>query len=480
MGISSEKAGDANPRIFLINPPSYGTGKEKHFERPEHPRIALAYLAAYLKKEGFRYRVIDAKFEGKDEKYIIQEIKKTLPFFAGITAMTPEIEDAAILARNIKSEAPEINIILGGPHITALPVETLQEYPWIDLGLVGEGEISLNELMKRSKSQDSLSFIPGLVYRRNGQICFNSQRQYIHDLDQIPFPDWDSFLPARAYPILSSRGCPYKCNFCMRISGQRLRKRSPENVLEEIDYLINSFSPKKLTFHDETFGLDKKWTHQILDGMIEREFNKKIRWEATTRVDMADYDLFVKMKKANCSFLGFGIESGNPEILKQTKKKITLEQAERAVELARKARLSIGSMFIIGHPNETREAIKDTINFAAKLDTDMTACGIMVPYPGTEIAEMVKQGQGNYRLLSSEWKDFNKQVGNALELRDIPRKDLEYFQLRHYLKFYLMKFRFRKLKAMSNFLGFKNILPGVLMIIRHFLKRKLSQEKKEQ
>lgn len=468
--------GEKKPQVILLNPPKINTHAEKHFEKPEHPRIALAYLAAFMKKENITYRVIDGKFEGLDNQSIIKMIHNFLPPFVGITAMTPEIIEAAHLAKQIKESIPGIKIIIGGPHATALPIKTLEEFPCFDFAIIGEGELTLSELIKKTLNNQSIKDIPGIVYRDNGNIRCNSNWKLIHNLDDIPLPDWDSFPAARSYPILTSRGCPFQCNFCMRVSGMKLRKRSPGNVIKEIEYLVKNFQPNKLTFHDETFGLNKEWTHQILDMMIEKKFHKKLRWEATTRVDVADYELYVKMKKANCSFLGFGIESGNREILEQTKKKITLEQAENAVKLAKKARLSTGSMFIMGHPNETREAINDTINFAAKLNTDMTACGIMVPYPGTEIAEIVKRGEGNYRVISADWKDFNKQIGNALELEDIPRKDLEYFQLKLYLKFYLFHFRFRKLKAMANFLGFKNILPGILLILRNFFKRILSKK----
>ena len=465
------------PQVILINPPPIGAQAEKHFQKPEHPRIALAYLAAYLKKENIPCRVIDGKFEGMDNQSIIKTIRHYLPPFVGITAMTPEIIEAAHLAKQIKESIPEIKIIIGGPHATALPIKTLEEFPCFDFAIVGEGEISLSQLIKKAGNSQPVKDIPGIVYRDNGNIRCNSSWKPIHNLDDIPFPDWDSFPTARSYPILAARGCPFQCNFCMRVSGTKLRKRSPENVIKEIEYLIKNFKPKKLTFHDETFGMNKEWTHQFLDMMIKKNVHKKVRWEATTRVDVADYELYVKMKKANCSFLGYGIESGNREILEQTRKKITLEQAERAVKLARKARLSTGGMFIMGHPNETREAINDTINFASKLNTDMVACGIMVPYPGTEIAEIVKRGEGNYRIISADWKDFNKQIGNALELKDIPRKDLEYYQLKLYLKFYLFHFRFRKLKAMSNFLGFRNIFPGIVLIFRNYFKRILSKRK---
>lgn len=460
------------PAVVLVNAPDMSDKSEKHFSKPDHPRISIAYLAAYLKKSDIPYGIIDGKYENINSSSLVQRIVDLNPPLVGFTAMTPELVDVVELARQVKEAVPEIKSVIGGPHATALPEETLREFPVFDYAISGEGEITLAELVNSYKDTASLKNIPGLAFRENGNIRFNPGSKFVNNIEDIPVPDWESFSGADAYPILTARGCPFQCNFCMQVSGRKLRKRSPENVIDEIEHIIENFHPDKLTFHDETFGIDKVWTHKLLDMMLEKNIHKKIRWEATTRVDIADLELYKKIKATNCSFLGYGVESGNAKILKQTKKNITLEQVENAVKLANKAKLSTGSMFIIGHPNETRSDIEDTINFASKLKTDTTACGIMVPYPGTEIAEIVKRGEGNYKVISTDWSDFNKQIGNILELNDIPRKDLEYFQLKLYLKFYLLHFRPRKFKSLVNFMGFTNMFSGVALIIRNFLKRK--------
>ncbi len=460
------------PAIILVNAPDINQKAEKHFSKPDHPRISISYLAAYLKKCGIPYESIDAKYEEIDLAEIVRRIAESKAPMVGFTAMTPEIVDVVELARQVKLVVPEIKTVIGGPHATALPEDTLKEFPHFDFAISGEGELTLVDLINSYQDQNLLKEVSGLAYRIDGEIHFNSGSKFVENIEEIPIPDWESFPGAKAYPVLTARGCPFQCNFCMQVSGRKLRKRTPESVITEIEHIIKNFQPTKLTFHDETFGIDKVWTHKFLDMMIERDIHKKIRWEATTRVDIADLDLYKKMKLTNCSFLGFGIESGNEKILKQTKKNITLEQAENAVRLANKAKLPSGSMFIIGHPYESISDIEDTINFASKLKTYTTACGIMVPYPGTEIARIVKRGEGNYHIISHDWSDFNKQIGNILELNDVPRKKLEYLQLKLYLKFYLLHFRPRKFKALVNYLGFSNILPSVVLIFKNFMKRK--------
>ena len=466
------------PPVVLINSPSLAA-KEKHYERPRYPRLSIAYLAGYLRAQGIHCLAIDAKYEGISLQELIRRVIRVQPDIIGLTAMTPEIHETVQTAHAIKAALPRVKLLIGGPHVTALPEETLREFPVFDCAVIGEGEQAMADLARRIDDPQSIS---GIVYRRGDSFCTTDSPQLVLDLDSITHPAWDMFSPSKVYPIIATRGCPFNCNFCMRVSGKKVRWRSPEHIAAEVENLIESYRIERIVFHDETFGLDKKWAHRLLDLMIAKDFPKKITWEATTRVDIADLDIYRKMKAAGCAWLAFGVESGNPEILKQTRKGITLEQAEHAVRLARKAKLSLGSLFIIGHPNETRKTIQDTVAFAARLPTETVSCGLMVPYPGTEVAEIVKRGEGNYRVLSHDWRDFNKQVGNVLEFNDIPRKDLEYYQLKLYLSFYLRYFRFRKITAIAKIIGFRALFSGAFFIVSQacvkFFKELCSKENK--
>lgn len=459
--VENKKLTDA-ASVLLINSPSL-VAKEKHYERPRYPRLSIAYLAGYVREQGIACHAVDAKYEAMSLDAVIARAVALQPRIVGLTAMTPEIHEAAETAAGIKSVLPGATVIIGGPHVTALPEETLREFPVFDIAVIGEGEYALVELARRI---DDPVGIPGTVCRTGETLQHIPGQAPARDLDEITFPAWDQFSPSKVYPIIATRGCPFNCIFCMRVSGKRVRWRSPGHIVAEIEALIDQYGIDRIVFHDETFGLDKKWAHNLLDLLIEKSINRKLTWEATTRVDIADIDIYRKMKKAGCAWLAFGVESGNPRILKQSKKGITLEQATRAVAMARQAGLSLGSLFIIGHPNETRQTIQDTIDFAARLDTDTVSCGLMVPYPGTEVAEIVRRGEGNYRVLTQDWRDYNKQIGNVLEFTDISRKELEYCQLKLYLKFFVRYFRVRKIVAITRIIGFAPLLAGAWAVVR--------------
>jgi radical SAM superfamily enzyme YgiQ (UPF0313 family) len=212
-------------------------------------------------------------------------------------------------------------------------------------------------------------------------------------------------------------------------------------VVEEIDWLVCNFEPRKVVFVDETFTLNKKRVLKIADRMMAKGLHKKLTWVAQTRVDRADREIFEKMRAAGCTAIEFGVESGNQQILNGVDKKIKLADAEETVRLARVAKLLTSCSFILGHPYETEETIRDTIDFAVKLRPDSVSFGIMSPYPGTRIWDMARAGEGNYRLLSNNWENYLRFGGGCLELTTLPRKRLEALQVKAYISFYLRTFK---------------------------------------
>ncbi len=426
-------------KTLLINPPPEQL-RERH-DRPDFPHLGLGYIAAYLLSQGIHCEVIDAKMEGINLAQLEERLTAARPDLVGVTAMTHGVMGAARTAQLAKRVLPSCITVLGGPHATALPEQTLQEFGSLDIVVAGEGEITLLEIVQRLEGGGDLDGLAGLCYRRDGQVRVGPTREPLEDLDAIPFPAWELFPRAKKYPMMTARGCPFHCNFCMRMMGSLVRKRSVQSVLAELVRNVDQFQAQFIDFFDETFAVDRKYAMELLDLMIQEKLPEQLQWSAETRADLADLNLFRKMKAAGCHFLGFGIESGNKEILKATGKGITLEQVERAVILAKQASLRTGSFFILGHPNETQATIRETINLAVKLNTDRVAFGIMVPYPGTAVYGMAKKGEGGYRMISADWSDFNKQVGNSLELQCLPRRQLERLQLMAYLSFYLHNHR---------------------------------------
>lgn len=428
---------DYKNEILLINPPS-PFRRECQDENP-FPHLGLGYIAAYLRQKGFGCQPIDAKFERMDLVKLTQELKKYRPRLVGVTAMTHDVGQAAKLAKLAKELFPGVVTVLGGPHATALPEETLRQFPEFDIAVAGEGEITMYELAKGNP----FPAIQGIAYRDGKEIKLTAPREFVKNLNELPLPAWDLFPPSKIYSIIINRGCPFRCNFCMRVSGNMIRKRSLENILKEFHLDVKQRGATLLYVNDESFGIDRQQTNDFLDALINSDFSKKVKWIAQTRVDIVNEEFLRKLKAAGCGWVGFGVESGNEEILKATGKGITLKKVEESITLAKRAGLQTGSFFIIGHPFETRQTVLDTINFAAKLNTSSVAFGIMVPYPGTKIYEMALKGEGGYRIISSNWADFNKTIGSSLELETLSRKEMEKLQLLGYFLFYFKNWRFR-------------------------------------
>jgi len=452
-------------KIALVNPPPL-----RRIERddlPFYPHLGLGYLAANLEKNGFdEILIIDAKLERKNINDVLCDLQLFHPEVLGITAMTHEIVQASKLGEQAKKLLPHCKTIIGGVHTSILPQQTLEEFPAFDYGISNEGEITLPLLIGALTQKNDLDKIPSLSYRSDGFVKTTPSSDWMHDLDSIPFPAWNRFPKAREYPILTSRGCPFQCNFCHPY-GQKVRYRSPENVIEELDWVVSEFKPDIINVYDETFGIDQERTFKLLDLMIKHAIPQRTRWWAYTRVNVATDDLLRKMKDAGAFMIGFGIETGNEEILKKSKKNIKLKRAEELVSIAKKIGLKTQTYFILGHPYETLETINDTIDFAIKLNGDLTCFGIMVPYPGTKIYEMAKNGEGGYRLIAKTWNDYNKQIGNALELVSIPRKKIERLQMFAYLKVFLKNHRYWDLVKFC--WGYRRQAMG--FILKHFLNK---------
>jgi anaerobic magnesium-protoporphyrin IX monomethyl ester cyclase len=429
-------------KVVLINPPPKKR-IEKH-DKPDYPHLGLAYIATFLRSKNVDCNIIDGKFELIDFDEVKARLQLLKPDIVGITAMTHEIHRASEMAQVVKGILPKAMVVVGGPHASALPVETLAEFTAFDLAVFGEGELTMLELVKFVSSGNQKNLLPkikGVTYRDGHKIQKNEPREVVENLDDLPFPDWGLLPKSVHYPIVTGRGCPFRCIFCMRALGNRVRKRSAKNVVDELKFCIEKYEPKYIHFLDETISINKQYLLEVLDLMTEAGLDKKIKWDAQTRVDLVDYDLLRRMKVAGCVWLGFGIESGNSEILKDSGKNITLNQAKEAVNMARKAGINTDGYFILGHPFETQKTAMDTINFACRLGSTRVTFGIMVPYPGTEIYKMALRGDGGYKIISHDWQDFGKNIGNSLELETLSRRQLEKLQMLGYLKFYIRNLR---------------------------------------
>jgi anaerobic magnesium-protoporphyrin IX monomethyl ester cyclase len=430
-------------KVALIRPAPRSVVQEH--DRPKYPCIGLACLSGFLKANGVDVLTVDAKFDGLSLEKLRDLVLGFQPDVLGFTAMTHEITCVAEVAGEFRKSFPDALMLIGGPHATMAATRTLQEFQMFDVAVIGEGELTLLELANLVDESigEKLESVSGIAWRAGSETRMNKGRELISDLDSMPFPSYDHVRrKIDVYPVFSSRGCPNQCIFCCRVLGNRIRVRSPKNVVAEIEHALSKFGPRLVDFADETFTFPRKRAMEICELMISEGLHERVRWTAQSRVTGVDQELFTKMKEAGCVNVDFGVESGNPDVLKRIRKGITVDDAWNAVEAAKKAGLRTGSYFIIGHPFETAQTIRDTISFATRLNTDTVSFGIMVPYPGTEVYEMALKGEGGYRLISEEWADYDKQIGNALELDGLDRKELERWQRKAYTTFFVRNLRF--------------------------------------
>jgi radical SAM superfamily enzyme YgiQ (UPF0313 family) len=444
-------------RIALVNPPPRGE-LEKHWA--EYPVLGLAYVASSLRAHGHDVLLFDGKLAGLTWEEIVAGVAGARPDLVGITCMTVEYPLAAKIATAIRAHSA-VPIAMGGAHVNAVRATVLDECPAADFACIGEGEHLAVELAAALAAGGDLARIPGLAHRVDGHVIRNPAREYHDDYDSLPFPAWELFHVGAQIPLLTHRGCPFECNFCGHNSGFKPRYRSPENVLAEIEYIVETFRPLNIRIEDETFGLNLPRTRRILELVVERGLEKKVTFSAQTRVDRVDGDFIRLLKRCNFRWLEVGVESGSPDVLKRMGKGITLDQVERAIGHAKAERLKIWTKFILGHPHETRHDMRLTARFIARLNPDRLSVSVMTPFPGTPIFDMAVRGEGGYRMLSDDWGAFDKYSSGALELKDIPLSQLKLLQLYCYLNLYLRNGRVVDLVKMTG-----QHMPLVLEMVR--------------
>jgi radical SAM superfamily enzyme YgiQ (UPF0313 family) len=435
-------------KIVLINPPAtYGNWYKR-------PVLGLAYISACLESAGFECAILDAYFNSWSEEELLQRVRDYAPDVVGITAMTHQILKAARIASELKKQL-DVPIIIGGCHVTALPERTLAEFSAFDYAVCGEGEGTTPELLRclEAGALSGLDDLMGVAFRKGEEIVVNKPRPYLTsaELDALPFPAFHHYYgqdphalvgKGAYYVMLASRGCPYNCAFCMRVLGKKDRRRSPENILQEMDHAIKHYGAHTFDFADEVFLFNTRETRELLEAMIERGLPDVIKWSGLVRANLVSPELIALAKKAGCNRLEMGVESGDDEILKAIRKGITVEQVRKAVKIIKESRISLGTYFILGHPNETLRTMRKTVDLAAELNTDTIAVGLMVPYPGTKIFEMASRGEGGYRLLARDWSEYDKYCSRALEVAGVPHEAMVKWQRRALMNLYLKNFRF--------------------------------------
>ena len=320
------------------------------------------------------------------------------PGAVGISAKTQNFPAAMKVARIAKAHNPNTMVVLGGPHATLSTVDAL-DCPDIDVAVVGEGEVTLVELLKGWENGVPLSEVAGLAYRQDGRTVFTSTRANMPDLDELPFPaeaapqvlrHYERY-PAEAFGyVFSARGCPYSCTFCesKAIWTQKTRWRSPKNVVEELKLLMRR-GVRYVYFDDDTFGINPRYIEELC-RLIETEC-PKLKWGCEITVGVVKERSIDWMRRAGCVRVNIGIESGNNQILRSVKKGHTIEKAYPAVDLCRSNGIEVGAFFMVGFPEETEETLQDTLQAIQKINADNIMLSIFTPYPGSELFEVCKE-----------------------------------------------------------------------------------------
>jgi len=389
-------------KVLLLNP-TYP------FEEWPTPPFGLMSLAAYLVEKGLNVRIEDYIVTPCTKKHIQSVLNEYNPDVVGATGVTMNINTALSVLKDYKRENPDIRTLMGGPHVTFDADNILRDNSHVDFIVRGEGELTCVELLENISSRSSLTHIKGISYRQDGRIVHNETRPFIKDINILPYPARDlapiSKYRALTFPInmVTSRGCPYQCIFCVgrKMMGGRVRYFDVDRVVDEFE-MLSTMGFKQINIVDDLFTSNKGRCIAICDEIIRRGISHP--WTAFARVNTVSKVLLEKMREAGCVMLCFGIESGNQEILDTIKKKTTLDEIRKAINLCIDVGIESMGSYILGLPGESHETINKTFQFAAELNP-IYGFHILAPFPGTEVRD--RSEEYGIRILTEDWDKYD-------------------------------------------------------------------------
>lgn len=439
-------------KVFLINPPNrefISANVPVYISDSNLPPLGLLYIATALKQNPkHSVKICDAAIN----KLTYEQIARQAASYdaIGITVVTFLLPDVIEIVKAIRKINKTVPIILGGPHLAVYPKESM-ELEGVTYCLSGECDNSFVKLVDAlSNNKEEFESIPGLHWEENGEIKNNTKGEFIDDLDQLPIPDrrlldYKLYNSVLSHPdskthltttMFSSRGCPYECIFCDRPNmGKKFRYHCPGRIIAEIQDCI-SLGIDEIIFYDDTFTVITERVREICELILQKRLT--IKWDIRARVNNMSYELLSLMRRAGCSRIHFGVESGNDEVLKTLKKGITRKLAKEAFSNARKAGLETLGYFMFGCPNENLSQMQDTLDFSLELNPDYAHFSILTPYPGTPVyLNALKEG-----LFEEDyWREYSRNPVTdfipKVMPNTLPREELIDILKRAYKKFYM-------------------------------------------
>jgi anaerobic magnesium-protoporphyrin IX monomethyl ester cyclase len=426
------------------------------------PPLGLCYIAAYLRKNDYDVSIIDAEALGYNLAQTVERIIDQKPDVVGLTCKTLWVNSAHKLARALKERAPDVPIVAGGHHPTALPERTLQEFPSFDFLVLGEGEITFLELLQAMGNGKDFTAVNGLAFEKDGKLHLTPPRERIKNLDELPMPAVDLIPPIAthyraslfygekgpSFPLTTSRGCPYQCAFCDRsVFGNRVTFHSPEYIMSMVEYLHHQHKIRFFVIVDDTFLLKKSHFYPLLD--MFKSSGLKLRFTCQTRVDTIDEETLQRLKEAGCVQVMFGVESGSQVVLDKMKKGITIEQVKKALVMTKNAGLRTFAAFIVGFPGETEETLKATSDLIYECKLDDVGCFFFTPLPGSEAYQDV----GKYGMYQEDFEGDNSSEPTFFVPHGTTAEMLKSYSLKCYNACYMRPYQLRSILRRMPTLG---------------------------
>ncbi|MBF0152940.1 MAG: B12-binding domain-containing radical SAM protein [Magnetococcales bacterium] len=460
-------------RVALINPFT----PDGNFVPP----LGLLTLGAILEQRGHHVALLDQN-RNPD---IVRQVEDYSPHLIGLTAVTSAVLSARRLAHQLRECLPEVRVVFGGPHPTAMPGEVIG-WPEVDFVVVAEGEIPLGMLADWLAAQgdvEQLERIPGLWYKdAEGGLHANPAGSFLSgdDLDRLPRPAYHLLdvervvtrirhgvfrQGRRVLPYMASRGCPYLCTYCSAMMGRRMRRRRAELVLDDFQFLVDRYGIDEIYLEDDNFTLSRDYAETILDGIVARRLPVTLKFANGIRVDNLQAQMLEKMAAVGVRSLSFGLESGSPNVLRLMKKSLNLDRVRSKTELIRQHGFLLGASMIIGYPGETEADIRESYAFFKSLRLDSMAVVNLIPFPGTDVRQLCLD---NHWLTeqANDWDNYYFDIANPkiLIATDLLSQEQTRELLREiFFKFYLEP---RRIMTLLRHMQVGDMVEGAKLVLR--------------